>query len=66
VRVICRACEEEQVEGHVEGHFDATVDGSLRLEDHHGWVTCRCGHRIELIRAGLGPLATASPVHRGG
>ena len=50
VRVICRVCAEEQVEQHAEGHFGATVEGSLRLEDRHGWVTCRCGHRIELVR----------------
>jgi hypothetical protein len=48
VRAICRACEEVQLEQH--GHFGATVDGTLRLEDRHAWVTCRCGHRIELIR----------------
>jgi hypothetical protein len=52
VRVICRACEEEQGELHAEDHFGATVDSSLRLEDRHGWATCRRGHRIELIRAG--------------
>jgi hypothetical protein len=52
VRAICRACDEEQVEQHVDDHVGATVDGSPRLEDRHGWVTCRCGHRIELIRAG--------------
>jgi hypothetical protein len=51
VRVICRACEEEQVEQHAEGHFGAMVDGSLRIEDRRGWATCRRGHRIELIRA---------------
>jgi hypothetical protein len=51
VRVICRVCAEEQAEQHAEGHFGATVEGSLRLEDRHGWVTCRCGHRIELVRA---------------
>jgi hypothetical protein len=51
VRVICHACEDEQVEQHAEGHFGAMVDGSLRLEDRHGWATCRRGHRIELIRA---------------
>jgi hypothetical protein len=48
VRVICRACEEERQQA--DGYFGATVDGTLRLEDRHGWVTCRCGHRIELIR----------------
>jgi thymidine kinase len=53
VRAICRACQEAQVEQRVDDHFGATVDGSLRLEDRHGWVVCRCGHRIELIRAGL-------------
>ena len=53
VRVICRACEEEKPEQQADGYFGATVDGTLRLEDRHGWVTCRCGHRIELIRAGL-------------
>ena len=52
VRVICRACEVEQAEQHADGHFGATLDGSLRLEDRHGWVTCRFGHRIELVRAG--------------
>jgi hypothetical protein len=51
VRVICRVCAEEQVEQHAEDYFGATVEGSLRLEDRHGWVTCRCGHRIELVRA---------------
>jgi hypothetical protein len=51
VRAICRACQEEQVEQHAEGHFGAMVHGSLRLEDRHGWATCRRGHRIELIRA---------------
>jgi hypothetical protein len=51
VRVICRACEEEEAEQHAEGHFGATFDSSLRLEDRHGWATCRRGHRIELIRA---------------
>ncbi len=50
VRLICRACQEEQAEWHVDGHFGATVDGSLRLEDDQGWVTCRCGHLIELVR----------------
>jgi hypothetical protein len=52
VRAICRACEEDQTALHVDGHFGATVDGALRLEDQHGWVTCRRGHRIELIREG--------------
>ena len=52
VRVICRACEVAQAEQHVDDPFGATLDGSLRLEDRHGWVTCRFGHRIELIRAG--------------
>jgi hypothetical protein len=51
VRVICRACEEEQIAQHGVGHFGAAVDGTLRLEDRHGLVTCRCGHRIELIRS---------------
>jgi hypothetical protein len=51
VRVICRACEEEQIAQHHEGHFGATVHGALRLEDRHGWVTCSRGHRIELIRS---------------
>ena len=53
VRAICRACEEEQAQQHADGHFGATLDGSLRLEDRHGWVSCRFGHRIELIRVGL-------------
>jgi hypothetical protein len=52
VRVICRACEVEQAEQQADGHFGATLDSSLRLEDGHGWFTCRFGHRIELIRAG--------------
>jgi hypothetical protein len=51
VRAICRACEEEQAGHDLEGHFGAVVDGSLRLEDGHGSVTCGRGHRIELIRA---------------
>jgi hypothetical protein len=51
VRVICHACEDEQVDQHAEGHFGAMVDGSLRLDDRHGWATCPRGHRIELIRA---------------
>jgi hypothetical protein len=51
VRVICRACEDEHGEQHADGHFGAAVDGSLRLQDRHGWLTCRCGHRIELTRA---------------
>jgi hypothetical protein len=51
VRAICRACEEEQAKRQLESHFGAVVDGSLRLEDGHGWVTCGRGHRIELIRA---------------
>jgi hypothetical protein len=50
VRLICRACEEERVEIDEDDHFGATVDSSLRLEDRHGWATCRRGHRIELIR----------------
>jgi hypothetical protein len=50
VRILCRACEEEQGKLHPEDHFGATVDSSLRLEDRHGWATCRRGHRIELIR----------------
>jgi hypothetical protein len=50
VRIICRACEDEQGELHPEDHFGATVDSSLRLEDRRGWATCRRGHRIELIR----------------
>jgi len=49
VRVICRPCEEGDQQA--DDHFGATVDGSLRLEDQHGWVTCRYGHRIELVRA---------------
>jgi hypothetical protein len=52
VRVICRACEEERQQA--DGYFGATVDGTLRLEDRHGWVACRCGHRIELIRQSRG------------
>jgi hypothetical protein len=42
--------EEQTPEQHAGGHFGATLDGSLGLEDRHGWVTCRFGHRIELIR----------------
>ena len=49
VRLICRACEEERSEDEAD-HFCAMVDSSLRLEDRHGWATCRRGHRIELIR----------------
>jgi hypothetical protein len=48
VRVICRACEDERQQ--TDGYYGAAVDGTLRIEDRHGWVTCRWGHRIELIR----------------
>ena len=47
---ICEACEEEHPADGAFGH--ATVSGQLRLEDDHGWATCRRGHTMRVLRMG--------------
>ncbi len=50
---VCEACRDEQLAELLEDSWiGATVSGSLRLEDDHGWATCARGHRVRLVRAG--------------
>jgi hypothetical protein len=48
-RAVCEACQEQQLPS--RGYLGATVEGSLRLEDARGNVTCSRGHSIRIVRA---------------
>jgi hypothetical protein len=48
-RAVCEACQEQQLPS--RGYIGSTVDGTLRIEDSHGIVTCARGHWIRLVRA---------------
>ena len=49
---VCDACRDEQLtELPADSWIGASVSGSLRLEDDHGWATCARGHRVRMIRA---------------
>ena len=43
---VCEACEEERWTG---GPW-ATVSGTLRLDEDHGWATCQQGHTMRVMR----------------
>ena len=56
---VCDACVEEQLMELLEDSWiGASVSGSLRLEDDHGWATCARGHRVRLIREGCSAKPT--------
>ena len=55
--VVCQACADLHPGDEFPG---LTAQGSLRIEDDLGWVTCPRGHRIRVIRAGSGVHAEAT------
>jgi hypothetical protein len=58
--VVCQACAE--LEPSAE-YGQLTAQGALRLDQDLGWTTCHRGHRIRVIRAGVGvPAEATSPL----
>jgi hypothetical protein len=51
---VCEACAEQQLG--VESWLAATVAGTLRLEAHHGSVSCTRGHVLRIERANHLPI----------
>jgi hypothetical protein len=47
-RAVCSACQADQPAS--RGYLGAIVDGTLALDDEHGYVVCARGHDIELVR----------------
>lgn len=47
---VCDVCAEEE-DRRGRSYLGATFQGTLRLEDEHGYATCRRGHRIRILRA---------------
>ena len=46
---VCDTCLAER--DSLEDYLSASVSGSLRLDAHRGWCTCRHGHEIRVERA---------------
>jgi hypothetical protein len=53
-RAVCEACQEQQLPS--RGYVGATVDGTLRIEDSRGYVSCPRGHQIRIVRANPDPV----------
>ncbi len=48
-RAVCEACAATQLAS--RGYVGAVVEGALPLEREHGYVMCRRGHEIRVLRA---------------
>ena len=51
---ICEACEEDY--DALFSDLRGVVQGSLRLDEQHGWATCARGHTMRVLR-----LTAATP-----
>jgi hypothetical protein len=47
--VVCETCAELEPRAEFAG---LTIQGTLRVEDDHGWATCPRGHTMRVLRMG--------------